>query len=99
MTSILFVGDVVGGLGRRTLLALLPGLREELGGGAAVRRQALVVLGDLLGEVHVQGPAAAGLDDRGRLVVGDCSHRVEGGTDPETSTKMVRTELLKPEIM
>ena len=28
--SILFVGDVVGGLGRRTLLALLPGLREEL---------------------------------------------------------------------
>jgi metallophosphoesterase (TIGR00282 family) len=30
MTSILFVGDVVGGLGRRTLLALLPGLVEEL---------------------------------------------------------------------
>ena len=30
MTSILFVGDVVGGLGRRTLLALLPSLREEL---------------------------------------------------------------------
>ena len=30
MTSILFVGDVVGGLGRRTLLALLPELREEL---------------------------------------------------------------------
>ncbi len=30
MTSILFVGDVVGGLGRRTLLALLPALREEL---------------------------------------------------------------------
>jgi hypothetical protein len=28
--SILFVGDLVGGLGRRTLLALLPGLREEL---------------------------------------------------------------------
>jgi 2',3'-cyclic-nucleotide 2'-phosphodiesterase len=28
--SILFVGDVVGGLGRRTLLALLPRLREEL---------------------------------------------------------------------
>ena len=28
--SILFVGDVVGGLGRRTLLALLPSLREEL---------------------------------------------------------------------
>jgi hypothetical protein len=28
--SILFIGDVVGGLGRRTLLALLPGLREEL---------------------------------------------------------------------
>jgi metallophosphoesterase (TIGR00282 family) len=27
-TKILFVGDVVGGLGRRTLLALLPGLRE-----------------------------------------------------------------------
>ncbi|MGO9898537.1 MAG: TIGR00282 family metallophosphoesterase [Solirubrobacteraceae bacterium] len=27
---ILFVGDVVGGLGRRTLLALLPGLRERL---------------------------------------------------------------------
>src|SRR4051812_6816761 len=27
--KILFVGDVVGGLGRRTLLALLPGLREE----------------------------------------------------------------------
>jgi 2',3'-cyclic-nucleotide 2'-phosphodiesterase len=26
--TILFVGDVVGGLGRRTLLALLPGLRE-----------------------------------------------------------------------
>lgn len=29
--SILFVGDVVGGLGRRTLLGLLPGLRERLG--------------------------------------------------------------------
>ncbi|MGO9788705.1 MAG: TIGR00282 family metallophosphoesterase [Solirubrobacteraceae bacterium] len=28
---ILFVGDVVGGLGRRTLLSLLPGLRERLG--------------------------------------------------------------------
>jgi metallophosphoesterase (TIGR00282 family) len=28
--SILFVGDVVGGLGRRTLLRLLPELREEL---------------------------------------------------------------------
>ncbi len=28
--SILFVGDVVGGLGRRTLLTLLPALREEL---------------------------------------------------------------------
>src|SRR3954470_18403904 len=27
---ILFVGDVVGGLGRRTLLALLPQLKEEL---------------------------------------------------------------------
>jgi hypothetical protein len=30
VTSILFVGDVVGGLGRRTLLGLLPALREEL---------------------------------------------------------------------
>ena len=30
MTSILFIGDVVGGLGRRTLLAMLPQLREEL---------------------------------------------------------------------
>jgi 2',3'-cyclic-nucleotide 2'-phosphodiesterase len=30
VTSILFVGDVVGGLGRRTLLAMLPGLRAEL---------------------------------------------------------------------
>ena len=29
--TILFVGDVVGGLGRRTLLALLPGLRERHG--------------------------------------------------------------------
>jgi metallophosphoesterase (TIGR00282 family) len=28
--SILFVGDVVGGLGRRTVLAMLPELREEL---------------------------------------------------------------------
>ena len=28
---ILFVGDIVGGLGRRTLLALLPGLREAHG--------------------------------------------------------------------
>src|SRR3954470_12091039 len=27
--SILFIGDLVGGLGRRTLLALLPGLRER----------------------------------------------------------------------
>lgn len=27
--TILFIGDVVGGLGRRTLLGLLPGLREE----------------------------------------------------------------------
>src|SRR3712207_5994446 len=30
VTSILFVGDVVGGLGRRTLHGLLPQLREEL---------------------------------------------------------------------
>ena len=30
MTSILFIGDVVGGLGRRTLLGLLPGLRADL---------------------------------------------------------------------
>src|SRR3712207_7737322 len=30
VTSILFVGDVVGGLGRRTLHGLLPELREEL---------------------------------------------------------------------
>ncbi|HEX6619652.1 MAG TPA: TIGR00282 family metallophosphoesterase [Solirubrobacteraceae bacterium] len=29
--SILFIGDVVGGLGRRTLLALLPGLLERYG--------------------------------------------------------------------
>ncbi len=29
--TILFVGDVVGGVGRRTLLALLPGLRERVG--------------------------------------------------------------------
>jgi metallophosphoesterase (TIGR00282 family) len=29
-TSILFVGDIVGGIGRRTLLSLLPGLRERL---------------------------------------------------------------------
>jgi metallophosphoesterase (TIGR00282 family) len=29
--SILFVGDIVGGIGRRTLLALLPGLREQAG--------------------------------------------------------------------
>jgi 2',3'-cyclic-nucleotide 2'-phosphodiesterase len=28
-TSILFVGDIVGGIGRRTLLSLLPGLRER----------------------------------------------------------------------
>src|SRR3977135_2023688 len=28
-TSILFVGDVVGGIGKRTLLALLPTLRER----------------------------------------------------------------------
>jgi metallophosphoesterase (TIGR00282 family) len=28
-TSILFVGDIVGGIGKRTLLALLPGLRER----------------------------------------------------------------------
>jgi metallophosphoesterase (TIGR00282 family) len=31
MTAILFVGDVVGGPGRRALRALLPGLREEFG--------------------------------------------------------------------
>jgi metallophosphoesterase (TIGR00282 family) len=30
MSSVLFIGDVVGGIGRRTLLALLPGLKEEL---------------------------------------------------------------------
>ncbi len=29
-TAILFVGDIVGSLGKRTLLALLPGLRERL---------------------------------------------------------------------
>ncbi len=35
-TSILFVGDIVGGLGRRTLLALLPALRERLEPGFVV---------------------------------------------------------------
>lgn len=34
--TILFIGDVVGGLGRRTLLALLPGLREEFAPDAVV---------------------------------------------------------------
>ena len=34
--TILFIGDVVGGLGRRTLLGLLPGLREELAPDAVV---------------------------------------------------------------
>ena len=29
-TNILFVGDIVGGLGKRTLLGLLPSLRERL---------------------------------------------------------------------
>jgi 2',3'-cyclic-nucleotide 2'-phosphodiesterase len=33
---ILFVGDIVGGLGKRTLLGLLPGLREQLGLGFVV---------------------------------------------------------------
>ena len=36
MTSILFVGDLVGGLGRRTLLALLPQLREQHAPGFVV---------------------------------------------------------------
>ncbi len=36
MTSILFVGDVVGSPGRRTLRTLLPALREELGVDFAV---------------------------------------------------------------
>jgi 2',3'-cyclic-nucleotide 2'-phosphodiesterase len=35
-TSILFVGDVVGGIGRRTLLGLLPGLRERFAPGFVV---------------------------------------------------------------
>jgi metallophosphoesterase (TIGR00282 family) len=30
VTSVLFIGDVVGGIGRRTLLGMLPALREEL---------------------------------------------------------------------
>ena len=34
--TILFIGDVVGGLGRRALLGLLPGLREELTPDAVV---------------------------------------------------------------
>jgi metallophosphoesterase (TIGR00282 family) len=34
--NILFVGDVVGGVGRRTLLALLPALRDRLDGGFVV---------------------------------------------------------------
>jgi metallophosphoesterase (TIGR00282 family) len=34
--NILFVGDVVGGLGKRTLLALLPGLRERYGASFVV---------------------------------------------------------------
>jgi len=29
MTRILFVGDIVGGIGKRTLIALLPELRER----------------------------------------------------------------------
>ena len=36
MTSILFIGDVVGGLGRRTLLGLLPELRADLDPGFVV---------------------------------------------------------------
>lgn len=34
--TLLFIGDVVGGLGRRTLLALLPGLRDEFAVDAVV---------------------------------------------------------------
>src|SRR5437588_9271701 len=34
--SILFVGDLVGGIGKRTLLALLPGMRDRYGPGFVV---------------------------------------------------------------
>ena len=39
MTAILFVGDVVGGPGRRALRELLPGLRDEFGAGLRRRQR------------------------------------------------------------
>lgn len=60
-----------------------PVVGEELGGGAAVRRLAGVVLGGLLREVDVQRrPALLGpLGDGGQLVGGHGAHRVDRGAD------------------
>ena len=58
-----------------------PVVGEQLGRGGAVRRDAGVVLGRLLGQVHVQRPTRGGLDHRPQGVVGDGAHRVDGGPD------------------
>ena len=58
------------------------GLVEDLRRSQAVRREAGVVLGDLLGEVDVEGSSLGRRDERGQLVARDRPDRVDGGPDP-----------------
>ena len=51
-------------------------------GRDAVRLEAGVVLGDLLGEVDVEGAVADPRGDRVEVGRGDGAHGVDGGADP-----------------
>src|SRR3546814_5098873 len=70
---------------------------EEFGGGAPVGSEALLVLGDLLGDMDMERLALAGLDDRGDLVAWDGPDRMDRGKHHHrpvacTATRQLLTE-------
>src|SRR3546814_2219192 len=74
---------------------------EEFGGGAPVGSEALLVLGDLLGDMDMERLALAGLDDRGDLVAWDGPDRMDRGTHNHrpvacTATRQLLTERRDP---
>ena len=89
-TSILFVGDLVGGLGRRTLLGLLPGLRERLA------PTFVVVNGE-----NVAGGVGHHAEARRRALRGGRRRRSRSATTPTTTarscpTSTARSAILRP---
>ena len=75
-----------------------PVVGEQLGRGGAVRRDAGVVLGRLLGQVHVQRPTRGGLHHRPQGVVGDGADRVDGGPDHDVVVAFQAGHALGPGV-